>query len=152
MNSRQTIAKWENGETLPNLETFFNMCKLFKCELGYLLCEYDCKTKAATDIYALTGLSENAINKLITINNTDITEIIATLSKIIEHDEFIRLLRAIHVHVLDFNNNHFRNTSEESEAIARIMNCQGHEARSYMETSSKALIESSTIKIVEDLK
>lgn len=33
-------------------------------ELGYLLCEHDCKTKSSTDIHQITGLSEKSIEIL----------------------------------------------------------------------------------------
>lgn len=64
--SRQTISKWEKaeGSSSPTLDDFLRMCNIFNCELGYLLCEYDCKTRAATDIHKETGLSEKAINTL----------------------------------------------------------------------------------------
>lgn len=62
--TRQTIAKWEHGEDIPQLSDFLRLCNLFGCELGYMLCEYDCKTRAATDIQAETGLSEMAIGRI----------------------------------------------------------------------------------------
>lgn len=62
--SRQLISKWEKGEGTVFLNEMLKMCNLFNCELGYLLCEYDCKTREATDIQKITGLSEEVINKL----------------------------------------------------------------------------------------
>jgi len=59
--NRNTIIAWEKGRRTPPLADMLHMCKLFDCELGYLLCEYDCKTRAATDIQEITGLSEKAI-------------------------------------------------------------------------------------------
>lgn len=59
-----TISSWENGKTLPELKYLLRMCDLFDCELGYLLCEFDTKTRAATDIQKETGLSEKAITIL----------------------------------------------------------------------------------------
>ena len=41
--SRQTVARWESGKVLPCLDDLLKMCEIFNCELGYLLCEYDCK-------------------------------------------------------------------------------------------------------------
>lgn len=61
---RQTIAKWEHGKDIPQLSDLLRLCNLFGCELGYMLCEYDCKTRAATDIQAETGLSETAIGRI----------------------------------------------------------------------------------------
>ena len=62
--SRQTIAKWESGKELPPLEVLCTMCDLYKCELGYLLCEYDYKTRKKTDIALETGLGQEAIDSL----------------------------------------------------------------------------------------
>ncbi len=62
--SRQTVANWESGKAMPQLTEMLLMCNIFKCELGYLLCEYDFKTRAATDIHEETLLSEIAISKL----------------------------------------------------------------------------------------
>lgn len=151
-DSRQTIGNWENGKIMPSLTDLFKMCEIFDCELGYLLCEYDCKTRKATDIQTATGLSENAINALSNIKNTDINEVLQTLSKLIEHKDFIDLLRAIHVHVWDFNNKRFRIDDEHADSVAEVLNCKQYEVSAYMEASSKSLIESITLRIVEDLK
>lgn len=62
--TRQTVAKWEHGKDLPQLSDLLRLCNLFDCEIGYLLCEYDCKTKVATDIKKETGLTEKAISGL----------------------------------------------------------------------------------------
>lgn len=65
--ARQTIAKWEKGIAVPQLEDILNMCNLFECEIGYLLGEYDCKTRTSTDIVKETGLEEQSIAALHTI-------------------------------------------------------------------------------------
>lgn len=62
--TRQTIAKWEKGLELPPLDVLCTLCVPFKCEVGYLLCEYDCKTRENTDIKEAIGLSEFAIDTL----------------------------------------------------------------------------------------
>lgn len=62
--SRQTIAKWEKGEEMPPLDVLCTLCALYQCDLGYLLCEYDYKTRTAADIGEITGLSDEAINTL----------------------------------------------------------------------------------------
>ena len=64
IGSRQTIAQWENGVALPPLSKLLCMCDLFGCEIGDLLCDYDCKTRTATDIQKETGLSEAAIARI----------------------------------------------------------------------------------------
>ena len=60
----QTVSKWESGNTSPSLEKLLTLCKLYGCDLGYFIGEYDCKTRKNTDIKAETGLSEAAINQL----------------------------------------------------------------------------------------
>lgn len=60
--TRKTINSWEKGKTFPQLSDLLNMCNLFDCDLGYLLCEYDCKTRENTDIVNATGLSESTVN------------------------------------------------------------------------------------------
>lgn len=64
---RSTVSKWEHGETIPSFQTMLDMCKDFDCELGYLLCEngYENRTREATDICEATGLSEEAVRKLV---------------------------------------------------------------------------------------
>lgn len=61
---RRKIAEWEKGKELPPLDTMLQMCELFDCELGYLLCEHDTKTRTAADIQNETGLNEAAIDIL----------------------------------------------------------------------------------------
>jgi transcriptional regulator with XRE-family HTH domain len=61
---RNSLVDFEKGRKLPQLDTLTNMCKLFDCDMGYLLCEYDCKYHNAADIKAETGLSEKAINSI----------------------------------------------------------------------------------------
>lgn len=62
--SPRTVGKWERGEELPPLKVLLNLCELFNCETGYILCEIDCKTRNAADISKETGLSEEAISVL----------------------------------------------------------------------------------------
>ncbi len=64
--TRQTVSKWEKGEEKPSpsLYDLLKMCELFNCDFGYLIGEYDCKTRTATDIQKETGLSEKAIENL----------------------------------------------------------------------------------------
>lgn len=62
--SRQLLTKWEKGTSKLELPDLLNLCKVFDCELGYLLCEYNFKTREVTNIQEATGLSEKAIERL----------------------------------------------------------------------------------------
>ena len=60
-----TLRAIEKGD-YDNFRVSFldRLCDLFECDMGYLLCEYNCKTREKSDIQKITGLSENSIDKL----------------------------------------------------------------------------------------
>lgn len=95
--NRNTITSWERQDIkgrYPPLEDLARMCDLFNCELGYLLGEYNCKTRAATDIQAETGLSERAIDRL--RDEGQESEVFReTLSELIENPLFYGLVLGI---------------------------------------------------------
>lgn len=63
--TRQTLAKWESGQgNGPTVNDLLRMCELFSCDFGYLVGEYSCKRREATDIQAETGLTSEAIDTL----------------------------------------------------------------------------------------
>ncbi|NCB52846.1 MAG: XRE family transcriptional regulator [Clostridia bacterium] len=59
----RSVGCWEKGEaiTLPLLE---KLSKLFECDIGYLLGEYEEETKSTSDLVAKTGLTEKAVERL----------------------------------------------------------------------------------------
>lgn len=67
----RTVRKFEKGQSIPPLGTMLRLCNFLECELGYLLGEFDQRTRSATDIQRETGLSENAINKLKELKELD---------------------------------------------------------------------------------
>ncbi|MCL2372320.1 MAG: helix-turn-helix domain-containing protein [Defluviitaleaceae bacterium] len=63
---RGTIARWEQGD-IPQLRDMLLLCKLFDCEIGYLLCEPrygESKTITVAAACETTGLSDAAIKTL----------------------------------------------------------------------------------------
>lgn len=71
----QTVSNWENGNTRPSLECLLKLCKLYKCELGYILGEHNCKTLENSTFQNIAGLSDDAIDKLKNFNSMNKTEI-----------------------------------------------------------------------------
>lgn len=59
--SRQSISNYESGKTIPTEAIRRKLCKAFNCDMGYLMCEYDTKTRKHADIAEETGLSDKAI-------------------------------------------------------------------------------------------
>lgn len=150
--SRQTIGKWENGKLMPQFEDMLKMCEVFDCELGYLLGEFNCKTREGTDIQAKTGLSEKAIKSLLKINqDTSNHDILTSLDKLIEHEDFIVLLRLIHAHVYDFNLKKLRIKNDtDLTVLSGTLNCPKDDVKKYLEVSSESLIEKTIIKMIKD--
>lgn len=148
---RQTIGAWERGEKFPQFGDFTLMCELFECEVGYLLCEQTCKTRTATDVQAVTGLSEDAINKIQSMTPWKLMDELNTLNALIEHPKFIDLLRTLSFHIYNHNRNHFTNDSQEMNILAQTLNCNTDEVKKYAKASSDRLITSEFIKIIDEL-
>lgn len=94
---RNTISAIENGRTNHyDADLLFALCKLFNCELGYLLCEYDCKTGRDTDICRETGLTEGAVSVLRDLYaQNDLTSYSDVLSVLLESESLISTLDLI---------------------------------------------------------
>lgn len=80
---RQTVAGWENGEPVKKLEQLLAMCNLFQCDMSYLLCECDTKRLASQSLSQTLGLSERAIDTLITASHNG-HPMLSVLSDLIE--------------------------------------------------------------------
>lgn len=116
--SRQTIANWEHGKSMPNLDEFFIMCyQLFNCEIGYLACEYDCKNKDTSNISKITGLSENAIATLKHLNKSTKYSIISALNMIIEHESFEIFLQYLLEYINAFHINSYMAPKLQKDAM-----------------------------------
>lgn len=64
--TRQTISKWEKGEgTGPTVWDLIRLCEFFDCDYGYLIGDYECRTRRATDIVKETSLSEASVTRLL---------------------------------------------------------------------------------------
>lgn len=69
--SKPTVQSWEKGwkdgsgkNHIPSLEQLLDLAALYNCTPEYLLCEYDSKTKEATDISLETGLTPENVTRL----------------------------------------------------------------------------------------
>lgn len=70
-HDRQLIIKWEKGDSFPSLEDMLNLCNVFHCELGYLLCEFDdCKTYDEQFCHEFLGISPDSVSRLIEWKNS----------------------------------------------------------------------------------
>ena len=65
--SRNTISSMENGDDKKfRLDIMLGCCRLFNCDMGYLLGEYgECKTRDEQFILNETGLSQLSVERLV---------------------------------------------------------------------------------------
>ena len=120
--TRQTIASWEKARSYPTLNDLFKLCKIFNCELSYLLCEADCKTKDIQGIHDYTGLTEAAIKKLSSLEVIGVPDYIVKeiLSQIIVSSHFEDLIASYFIQINHADNlmikrKHFENHMPEFE-------------------------------------
>ncbi len=62
---QSTISNWESGKVLPPIDKMVCLAEIFNCDVGYLLCDYDKRTRAEEDISEITGLSGPSAHRLI---------------------------------------------------------------------------------------
>lgn len=149
--SRQSVRNWENGTTVPHLEDLCTMCAVFECDLSYLLCEHEYRTRSIQDIHEVTGLSKKAIEFLKGLNESSMRDLLITLSKILEHPESSQLLRSIHVHIWNYNNRRLQTEDINIDEVATYMNCKPDEVKKYLEQSSILLVQSIITDIVKQI-
>lgn len=71
---RNTLSDIENGckKGTFSLPLLTALSELFNCEVGYLLCEFDCKTRRDTDVSNATGLTATAVDGLMNMSKQDL--------------------------------------------------------------------------------
>lgn len=81
--SQGNISDWERGTRLPSLADLMCLSKLFNCDLGYLLCDYDFKTYGENEMAALLGLPPEIVNILKTWATWGMQEYLDALTALI---------------------------------------------------------------------
>ncbi len=91
---RSLVKGWENEKkpVLPRLDNLLSMCDLFQCDLDYLTGRIQEPTHDIKYFKEITGLSVEAIKKLISLKGTGIDGI---LSEIIDHKNSDRFFHAL---------------------------------------------------------
>jgi len=65
-SKEKTVYNWESEKTQLDYETIRKMCEVLDCSSDYLLGLDECKSKNNQFIHDKTGLSEEAINRIVT--------------------------------------------------------------------------------------
>ena len=63
--SRGLVGRWENGQPIKKVEHVAALAEVFKCDIGYILCEYDTKHAKDAEINSMTGLPPVVTDRLI---------------------------------------------------------------------------------------
>ena len=75
--SHKTLTAWENGERVPDLGSLARMAEVFQCDIGYLIGDYNERTRTTADIVKETQLSESAVQNILYMKNYDFTALMA---------------------------------------------------------------------------
>lgn len=59
------IRQWESGANPVDIEWIPAICSVLRCDVGYLFGDYDERTRVYTDVVKATGLSKEAVEKLL---------------------------------------------------------------------------------------
>lgn len=99
--TRQTLAKWEkgNGTSSPSLWDVVRLCDMFSCDFGYIVGEYDCKKRESTDIKKITGLSEEAAEKITSLNSLELRFI----DELLKNSDFLTSISQSYCQYRDVN-------------------------------------------------
>lgn len=94
------LSAMENGdEDQFSLKVLLALCDIFGCEIGYLLCDYDERSKSIHDLCAAVGFSEESIEKIMRFlqyQKFDIShEFLPMLNRLIESNRLEFLLEAM---------------------------------------------------------
>ncbi len=79
--SRQSVSKWENGESYPEMNNILELCKIFNCKINDLI---------HTDMSDISSLDEKIIMSVVKFNEQEqknmkcISKIISTFAKIMK--------------------------------------------------------------------
>ena len=107
--SVKSVQYWEQGWKLPETDNLFKIAALLDCDLDYLTGRIDQSTHDLQFIHDQTGLSEDAIKKIIAWNNDDISESVDTrhwihfLSDMITDKDAAAFLMKLHEGMINEN-------------------------------------------------
>ena len=95
------LKQWEYGNNPVDIEYIPAICKVLECDTGYLFAEYPEKNRVSSDLCSVTGLSEKAIKKLLTLptsSKESVDQIF--IDFLLCYDDLPQLLEIAHDHSL----------------------------------------------------
>jgi len=151
--SRQTISLYADGSTQPSPDKLSLIADYYNVSADYLLGRVGVKTMDVElqQVCEYTGLSEGAVKSLRNICLYYSKEA-SCLSVMIEDSNFIDLLRAIQIHVSKFGSEEAEPQSEDIANIATALDCTWDNARRFLKTSSRSLVNTIFAAIIKEIE
>ena len=84
---QNTISDWERGISIPPLNRIFALSRVFRCDCGYILGDYEEKTHNENFISEATGLSPESVQYLCSAKNWGFGEEFTSVLDLLIWDE-----------------------------------------------------------------
>lgn len=111
--SRDTLSKWENGHRLPDIEQLQKICKIFNCDVDYMLGNIPERNHNTRKMMNKTGLSEKTIQLLEDWNVAAFPQVSRIIDFIIQYRLYCIKSNIPNEDLIDRLNRFFTNQSKE---------------------------------------
>jgi len=125
---QSVISNWEKGVALPTLNKIVCLSHIFQCDVGYLLGDYDERTRDHADACAITGLSQTVVDLLIRLKNSQSTYApfrLKVINLLLESEIFwnniIEHLQSAYLFLKNYNNAPDEEITGEMEKVRSVM-------------------------------
>ena len=92
---QNTVSDWERGITIPPINKLLALSKIFRCDCGYLLCDYDERAHGVKEICSETGLSAESVEYLRSAKTWGIPDASLTAADFLIRDHYTKGPRSI---------------------------------------------------------
>lgn len=120
----KSVQSWESGKRLPDLDALNRLCDVLQVDLDYLTGRIDHHTHANAVICESTGLSENAVELL--LSRRQDADLLSSMLMHPDWPKFMKYLQdlsnkdAINSALADFTTSHFKRKLSGEDAISVI--------------------------------
>lgn len=135
--SYSTLGNYERNVREPSYDMLNCIADFFGVDVGYLLGVNPCENASNNLVVKDLGLSEDSINVIKSINDT---ELLNTLSRLIAHKNFVPLLEYINIYQSEFSNldtaqvsfeNFYNSLSKHAKIMYAVENVEDYEYLMY---------------------
>jgi len=154
--SRQAVSQWMNGKTTPDCYNFKKVAEFFNVPLEYLYGETDSKIKENIFIANSLGLSDKALEAILSLKNTPYLNHIdpndsnyptknEIFSEITSGSKFWEMVEYLQQAIVEYRN-HEKSLDREIGAIPDVLGVEDEE-RKELSISGKSIMDADKIAI-----